>query len=43
MIKKIVIFPGDDIGLTLEHADEICAYGERRRKETRWLFGQEKD
>ena len=30
----------DDIGLTLEHADEIRAYEERRRKEAPWLFVQ---
>ena len=29
----------DDIGLTLEHADKISAYEERKRKETPWLFG----
>ncbi len=28
----------DDIGLTLEHADEIAAYEERRRAEAPWLF-----
>ncbi|BCO30989.1 3-isopropylmalate dehydratase small subunit [Thiohalobacter sp. COW1] len=28
----------DDIGLTLQHADEICAYEERRRQEAPWLF-----
>jgi len=28
----------DDIGLTLEHADEIAAYEARRRKEAPWLF-----
>ncbi len=28
----------DDIGLTLQHADEIRAYEERRRKEAPWLF-----
>ena len=28
----------DDIGLTLEHADEIRAYEERRRQEAPWLF-----
>jgi 3-isopropylmalate/(R)-2-methylmalate dehydratase small subunit len=29
----------DDIGLTLEHADDIRAYEERRRKQAPWLFG----
>ncbi|MHA1567870.1 MAG: 3-isopropylmalate dehydratase small subunit [Alphaproteobacteria bacterium] len=33
----------DDIGLTLEHADEIRAYEERRKKEVPWLFNQAKD
>ena len=28
----------DDIGLTLQHADEIRAYEERRAKEAPWLF-----
>jgi len=28
----------DDIGLTLEHADEIRAYEERRRQQAPWLF-----
>jgi 3-isopropylmalate/(R)-2-methylmalate dehydratase small subunit len=28
----------DDIGLTLQHVDEIKAYEERRRVETPWLF-----
>jgi 3-isopropylmalate/(R)-2-methylmalate dehydratase small subunit len=28
----------DDIGLTLQHADEIAAYEERRRAEAPWLF-----
>lgn len=28
----------DDIGLTLEHADAIKAYEERRRQEASWLF-----
>ena len=28
----------DDIGLTLQHADEIRAYEERRKKEAPWLF-----
>jgi 3-isopropylmalate/(R)-2-methylmalate dehydratase small subunit len=29
----------DDIGLTLEQAEEIRAYEERKRQETPWLFG----
>ena len=29
----------DDIGLTLQHADEIKAYEERRRQAAPWLFG----
>lgn len=29
----------DEIGLTLEHADEISAYEARRRAEAPWLFG----
>ncbi len=28
----------DEIGLTLQHADEIRAYEERRRREAPWLF-----
>jgi 3-isopropylmalate/(R)-2-methylmalate dehydratase small subunit len=28
----------DDIGLTLQHADAIHAYEERRREEAPWLF-----
>jgi len=28
----------DDIGLTLQHVDEIKAYEERRKKEAPWLF-----
>lgn len=28
----------DDIGLTLQHADDIRAYEKRRRQETPWLF-----
>lgn len=28
----------DDIGLTLQHADDIEAYEERRRREAPWLF-----
>ena len=30
----------DEIGLTLQDADLIKAYEERRRRETPWLFGQ---
>lgn len=29
----------DDIGLTLQHADEISAYEARRKLEAPWLFG----
>jgi len=29
----------DDIGLTLQYADEIRAYEERRKREAPWLFG----
>jgi 3-isopropylmalate/(R)-2-methylmalate dehydratase small subunit len=29
----------DDIGLTLQHVDEIKAYEERRKQEAPWLFG----
>ena len=29
----------DDIGLTLQHADEIKAYEEQRRQSAPWLFG----
>jgi 3-isopropylmalate/(R)-2-methylmalate dehydratase small subunit len=28
----------DDIGLTLQHTDEIKAYEARRREQTPWLF-----
>ncbi|HXH03785.1 MAG TPA: 3-isopropylmalate dehydratase small subunit [Candidatus Competibacteraceae bacterium] len=37
--KHCLINGLDDIGLTLQHADEIRAYEERRRQETPWLFG----
>ena len=30
----------DDIGLTLEHADQIRAYEEQRAKQAPWLFGK---
>ena len=29
----------DDIGLTLEHADEIEAYEAKRKQQAPWLFG----
>jgi 3-isopropylmalate/(R)-2-methylmalate dehydratase small subunit len=29
----------DDIGLTLQHVDEIKAYEARRKQEAPWLFG----
>ncbi len=29
----------DDIGLTLQHADDIKAYEQQRRREAPWLFG----
>ncbi len=39
--KKHCLLNGlDEIGLTLQHADEIRAYEERRRQEAPWLFGQ---
>ena len=28
----------DDIGLTLQHVDDIRAYEERRRQQAPWLF-----
>jgi 3-isopropylmalate/(R)-2-methylmalate dehydratase small subunit len=37
--RKYCLLNGlDDIGLTLNHADEIRAYEERRRQEAPWLF-----
>jgi len=39
--KKHCLLNGlDEIGLTLQHAEEIRAYEERRRQEAPWLFGQ---
>ena len=36
---EIVLIHGlDDIGLTLEHVDEIGAYEQRRQAEAPWLF-----
>jgi 3-isopropylmalate/(R)-2-methylmalate dehydratase small subunit len=37
--RKYCLLNGlDDIGLTLQHVDEIKAYEERRKKEVPWLF-----
>ncbi len=37
--RKYCLLNGlDDIGLTLQHADEIRAYEQRRRAEAPWLF-----
>jgi 3-isopropylmalate/(R)-2-methylmalate dehydratase small subunit len=37
--RKEALLKGlDEIGLTLQHADEIRAYEKRRREETPWLF-----
>jgi len=37
--RKYCLLNGlDDIGLTLQHADEIRAYEERRKQEAPWLF-----
>lgn len=36
--KHCLLHGLDDIGLTLEHADAIRAYEERRRREAPWLF-----
>ena len=36
--KHCLINGLDDIGLTLQHVDEIKAYEERRRQEAPWLF-----
>ncbi|MFQ5643688.1 MAG: 3-isopropylmalate dehydratase small subunit [Thiogranum sp.] len=38
--RKYCLLNGlDDIGLTLQHVDDIRAYEERRRTEAPWLFG----
>jgi len=38
--RKYCLLNGlDDIGLTLQHADDIRAYEARRRQEAPWLFG----
>jgi len=40
--RKYCLLNGlDDIGLTLQHADDIRAYEQRRRAEAPWLFGGE--
>ena len=40
--RKYCLLNGlDDIGLTLQHADEIRAYEARRRQEAPWLFAGE--
>jgi len=36
--KRCLLEGLDDIGLTLEHLGEICAYEDRRRTQTPWLF-----
>ncbi len=36
--KKCLLQGLDDIGLTLQHADEIRAYEEQRRAQSPWLF-----
>jgi 3-isopropylmalate/(R)-2-methylmalate dehydratase small subunit len=37
--RKYCLLNGlDDIGLTLQHADAIHAYEERRKQEAPWLF-----
>ncbi len=36
--KRCLMEGLDDIGLTLQHTDEIRAYEERRRREAPWLF-----
>ena len=36
--KKRLLEGLDDIGLTLQHVDEIRAYEARRRREAPWLF-----
>ncbi len=38
-LKHCLLEGLDDIGLTLQHVDEIRAYEERRRHEAPWLFG----
>jgi 3-isopropylmalate/(R)-2-methylmalate dehydratase small subunit len=38
--RKYCLLNGlDDIGLTLQHADDIRAYEEKRKQEAPWLFG----
>ena len=40
--RKYCLLNGlDDIGLTLQHADDIRAYEQRRRQEAPWLFSED--
>jgi 3-isopropylmalate/(R)-2-methylmalate dehydratase small subunit len=40
--RKYCLLNGlDDIGLTLQHADDIRAYEERRKQEAPWLFQEQ--
>lgn len=39
--KHCLIQGLDDVGLTLQHVDEIRAYEERRRREAPWLFSHD--
>jgi 3-isopropylmalate/(R)-2-methylmalate dehydratase small subunit len=38
--KECLIHGLDDIGLTLQHADAIRRYEDKRRREAPWLFGE---
>jgi 3-isopropylmalate/(R)-2-methylmalate dehydratase small subunit len=37
--KHCLVNGFDDIGLTLQHVDEIRAFEARRKQEAPWLFG----
>lgn len=39
-LKRRLLDGLDDIGITLEHADEIRAYEEQRRRDAPWLFDE---
>lgn len=41
--RRMLLEGLDEIGLTLQHADAIRAYEERRRREAPWLFGTAQD